>query len=628
VKQSAVRAARREQVVTIAPAPSGAGAEILALTEDDFFLLAVRRVVTLPNRVWHATSDAQAADMLMQTPYAVVLIDAALVTNQLAQVVTKLKQQLPDLGFVVAGDSEHRASAQALVDDELVEGFVLKEEATERLAGVLEAGINRHLELQTEIASKAAKSGGKRGLVIGGIAAVVVAGAAGAWLFLSQEEPAAVESADAVVPAARPVDTSLGVVDAALQRARDAFDAGNYTEPKGKSALDYYRSALAADKTNAEATDGIHRVAEVMLARAEASLLESKPRDAQASVKVAKSIEPSHPRIPFLEQQIARELERTAAAQQEAARLDAQSQKLSSYVRLANERLAQDRLIEPANDNARHYLMLARDVDSASTLVSTGLRSLANKMVQKSTQAASRGDLETADQWLAQARQLGVTGIDFVKVDRENRSMQRAKASDGERLLGLARERIAQGQLIEPENDNARYYVAQLRRQHADTAGLGPVVDTLRDQLLQRAAQAAGQTDAKLAQTYLDEAKSIGASGPAFDAAARLVASARARADALSTVKPVRDNMVVKSVTPEYPAKAQRRKQQGFVDLNFTTTVEGDVKDVVVVRSQPEEVFDDAAIRAIRRWKFKPVEVNGEPVEQRLSLRISFQLTE
>jgi TonB family protein len=626
VKQSAVRAARKEQVVTIAPAPSGAGAEILALTEDDFFLLAVRRVVTLPNRVWHATSDSQAVDMLMQTPYAVVLVDAALVANQLEQVITRLKQQLPDLGFVVAGDLEHRAAAQALVDSELVEGFVVKEEAAERLAGVLEAGINRHLELKTENASRAGKSGGKRGLVLGGVAAVVVAGAVGGWLYLSK--PAAVDSVADVVPAARPVDSSLGVVDAELQKARDAFDAGHYTDPKGKSALDYYRAALAADKTNAEAADGIHRVAEVMLARAEAAMLESKPRDAQASVKLAKAIEPAHPRITFLEQQIARELERTAAVQQEAARLDAQSQKLSNYMRLANERLSQDRLVDPANDNARHYLVLARDVDSGSVLVTQGLRTLANKMVQKSQQSASRGDLESADQWLTQARQLGVSGIDFARIERDNRSAQRTKSNDGERLLGLARERIAQGQLIEPDNDSARHYVSQLRRQYSDTAGLGPVVDTLRDQLLQRATQAAEKSDAKSGQDYLDEARSIGASGPAYDAAAALVASARLRAEALSTVKPVRDNMVVKSFTPDYPAKAQRRKAEGFVDLHFTAGITGDVKDVVVVKSEPAELFDDAAIRAIKRWKFKPAEVNGEPVEQRLSLRITFQLTD
>ena len=79
MKNTAARSVRTEQVNTIAPAPSGAAAEILALTEDDFFLLAVRQVVTLPNRVWHATSDSQAADMLMSTPCAVVIIDVALV---------------------------------------------------------------------------------------------------------------------------------------------------------------------------------------------------------------------------------------------------------------------------------------------------------------------------------------------------------------------------------------------------------------------------------------------------------------------------------------------------------------------------------------------------------------------
>ena len=108
MKPSAAKALRSTQVNTIAPAPSGAGIDVLVLTEDDFFLLAVRRVVTLPNRVWHATSQTQAADMLLSSPCAVALIDLALVQNQLEQVMTRLREVLPDLGFVAAGEPEEQ----------------------------------------------------------------------------------------------------------------------------------------------------------------------------------------------------------------------------------------------------------------------------------------------------------------------------------------------------------------------------------------------------------------------------------------------------------------------------------------------------------------------------------------
>jgi TonB family protein len=43
-----------------------------------------------------------------------------------------------------------------------------------------------------------------------------------------------------------------------------------------------------------------------------------------------------------------------------------------------------------------------------------------------------------------------------------------------------------------------------------------------------------------------------------------------------------------------------------------------------VRNASPADVFDDAAIRAIRGWRFKPVERNGERVSQRAMVRLRF----
>ena len=625
MKNSAARNLRAEQVNTIAPAPSGKGAEILALTEDDYFLLAVRRVVTLPNRVWHATSDAQAADMLMSTPCAVVLVDLGLVGN-LQDVVTRLRQQLPELGFVIAGEPQDRSRVAELIDSGDVQGFVLKSEAATNLAGVLETGINRHLELKT-VADSAAGSGGRKMPIIAGIAAAVVAAIGLTVWFLTRD--ASAPSTDVA-----PLPSSVGseqaskadAAEALLQKGREAFEAGRYVDAKGNGALDHFKAALTVDPQNAEAADGVHRIAEVMLARAESALLESKVRDAAAALKIAKSVAPNHPRIAFLEAQVTRELDRSVAAQQEAAKADALNQKLASLIRQGNERLNQDRLVEPANDSARSYFMQARELDSGSVLVLQGMRSLANKMVQKGQQAAARGDTETAEQWIAQARALNVSGIDFGRIEREMKNAQRSKTSEADKLLGLARTRLTEGQLIDPENDSARFYVGQLRQQYPETAGLGPVVDNLRNQLVGQASDAVARNDVRGAQRLLDEAKALGASGASYDQTVSALNVARRKIESMATPVPVRDTMVVKSVTPEYPTRAQRKRQEGYVDLHFTSSVTGEVKDVVVAASQPEGVFDEAAIRALKRWKFKPREVDGQTIEQRLSLRMRFEL--
>ncbi|MGH8428834.1 MAG: hypothetical protein ACREUF_00365, partial [Solimonas sp.] len=183
MKQSAARALRSPQVTTIAPAPSGVGTDILAVTEDDFFLLVVRQVVTLPNRVWHATSDSQAADMLLSSPCAVALIDLALVQSRLAAVITRLRQQCPDLGFVAVGEPQEQARLTRFLHSGELQGFVAKAEAAKKLARALEAGINRHFELKSVAQTTATDSSRKRVPQLAAIAgAVLVIGAIAGWL--------------------------------------------------------------------------------------------------------------------------------------------------------------------------------------------------------------------------------------------------------------------------------------------------------------------------------------------------------------------------------------------------------------------------------------------------------------
>jgi TonB family protein len=627
VKPSAARALRSTQVNTIAPAPSGAGIDVLTVTEDDFFLLAVRRVVTLPNRVWHATSESQAADMLLSSPCAVALIDLALVQGQLEQVITRLRQQFPDLGFVAAGEPEDQTRLTRFLHSGELQGFIAKADAAEKLAGVLEAGINRHLELKSGQQSSAAASKSGRGPLFDAIGgAVVLVGVIAGWLLMRG-------GSGEVVPADAPAATATGdkidpvlALETELQKARDAFEAGRYMETKGTGALDHYKRALTVDPANAEARDGVHRVAEVVLARAEAALLDQRMRDASAAIKLAKSIEPGHPRIAVLEAQMTRDADRAQSAQQEQARADAASQRLASLIKLGNERLSQDRLIEPTGDSARYYFTTARELDSGSAQPQQGLRSLANKMLQKSSAAATRGDLAEAEQWLSQARQLGISGVDFARAERDLKNGQRAKSGEAERLAALARERLAAGQLVAPEADSALFYVQALKSQYPSHTGLAPITDSLRAQLLTGAEEAATRRDVTLAQKMLDEARAMGAAGAGVEAASAAVNKARRKAEALAKPQAVRDDMVVKSVTPEYPSKAQRRQIEGYVDLHFTTNEAGEVVDVSVAKAEPADMFEEAATRALKKWKFKPLMIDGEASSQRLALRMRFAM--
>ncbi len=79
-------------------------------------------------------------------------------------------------------------------------------------------------------------------------------------------------------------------------------------------------------------------------------------------------------------------------------------------------------------------------------------------------------------------------------------------------------------------------------------------------------------------------------------------------------------------VQPDYPPAAKKRRTEGWVELQFLVGVDGVPKQIEVIRAQPAGMFDRAAIRAMSRWKFKPAERDGQPVEARAKTTVGFKL--
>jgi protein TonB len=86
------------------------------------------------------------------------------------------------------------------------------------------------------------------------------------------------------------------------------------------------------------------------------------------------------------------------------------------------------------------------------------------------------------------------------------------------------------------------------------------------------------------------------------------------------------DYLPIVRVAPVYPARALSRGLEGFVDLSFTVTAAGTVKDPIVLQST-SSLFERAATRAVLKFKYKPRVVDGVPVAvPGVKTRISFQL--
>lgn len=78
---------------------------------------------------------------------------------------------------------------------------------------------------------------------------------------------------------------------------------------------------------------------------------------------------------------------------------------------------------------------------------------------------------------------------------------------------------------------------------------------------------------------------------------------------------------------PGYPLTARRMGWQGKVVLEVEVLADGTPGEVAVQQSSGREVLDDAALRAVRGWRFVPARIGGLSVTKRFLLPIAFNLT-
>jgi periplasmic protein TonB len=87
-----------------------------------------------------------------------------------------------------------------------------------------------------------------------------------------------------------------------------------------------------------------------------------------------------------------------------------------------------------------------------------------------------------------------------------------------------------------------------------------------------------------------------------------------------------RDVVPLVRINPDYPQRALSRGLEGWVQVQFTISETGAVIDPIVVDSMPKGIFDDAAIKAISRWRYNP-KVEGAVAVQRVGVQTIIRFT-
>ncbi len=77
---------------------------------------------------------------------------------------------------------------------------------------------------------------------------------------------------------------------------------------------------------------------------------------------------------------------------------------------------------------------------------------------------------------------------------------------------------------------------------------------------------------------------------------------------------------------PEYPEAARVHGEQGYVLLSIHVLADGEADQVSVTQSSGYRDLDEAAAKAVWKWRFQPATRSGQPVPSVISYRINFSL--
>ncbi|MDH3441161.1 MAG: TonB family protein, partial [Gammaproteobacteria bacterium] len=352
-------------------------------------------------------------------------------------------------------------------------------------------------------------------------------------------------------------------------------------------------------------------------------------------------------------------------------------QQVGETIATANLRLEAGNLVTPVNDNARYYFELALLNDPGNQAAEQGLITIASKLVLQARNAIDSGDLDRAESLLDDAALLDPSGTDLAVTETALVNARDAIAEAARRAeLERAAEIERQAELRRQEEERLQAQAAQRERER------------IAEQQRQAAAaeQAESQSVIKANEVATGSPLGVGAAAP--KQAPPPTATASSSRSSPTTSEPTREPQPVARnnvqlqnetttvvippvrqqappqqvqtqsasainvqnsgnigatpaepemlpisrferinyVAPEYPRAARRRNITGAVDLTFTITTDGRVRSVSVLKSEPGETFNAAAMNAVEQWRFEPVIENGIAVEKRTAVRMAFDL--
>lgn len=149
--------------------------------------------------------------------------------------------------------------------------------------------------------------------------------------------------------------------------------------------------------------------------------------------------------------------------------------------------------------------------------------------------------------------------------------------------------------------------------------------DMLVTEMLDRSAQSIEALDSAAARTWIDSAAELAADPRRIEAAEARLADHLVAQEAQKLV-PASALTQLDFAAPEYPEVALLRGIEGWVEIGFIVAPDGNTEEVTVLEASHERFFDDAALAAVREWRFEPVRFMGRTIRRRAFTRLEFVL--
>jgi TonB family protein len=449
-------------------------------------------------------------------------------------------------------------------------------------------------------------------------------------------------------------------VDALIEKAQQAMLERHFIDPVAGSALSLYREVLIVQPDNGEALQGLQRLSEILIARVQSALDDHKFDVALQSLETVRSINANDPRLAAFDEKIASLRAELGPAQIMAAinaqNFDRATQLIddatrtkalppaklaqlrdevhrrrdefdvSRLLKLIDARLQQERLIDPRNDNAVYYLRQATQAGANADDLQGATQEVLKHLTLATHSGIEQRQFSLVDRLLSQMHDLGAPPATLAGLQHDL-SVARALAaqkSDQPQFLELAQSRIAQGKLTEPDNDNALFYVNQLRSADPKNSGLAQISGTLQTQILDRARASLDAGDIEKSEALAQLAAGLGSSSELDTFSEKL----RQKKAASGEVPQVSEQSLTRltKLEPQYPSRALEMSVEGWVEIAYTIAADGSVSNVKVVNATPTKVFDVAATRAVSRLRYQPVMRDGKPAAVGTMIRIVFRV--